>query len=344
MPDNNRFEEEQVNYSDLIFDWGNPSAPVKKTVRKPAQASPAETVKKTEETVRIEEEPAGRAAVPVRENDSRQKAVRENGRGKSAGAAAAARLMGRKEQGSTPERKIRMPERKAKPDAAARGGAEKENKKTRSGELLARSKKRALRNRLICAVCLVAVLALVIFLILQAVVVVKKGIGRSVPEDLSELMEEDYLTVNSYSRPGISTHKLTGIVIHNTAEPGVTAKERRDYYEGLAESHAARASVNYIVGLEGEVIVCVPPGEVAYASNDRNLDTISVEYCHADESGAVSEETYRSMVELIRQLCEKYSIAPENVIRHYDVTGKLCPKYYVEDQAAWEKLLSDIKG
>ena len=155
---------------------------------------------------------------------------------------------------------------------------------------------------------------------------------------------EDYLTVNSYSRPGISTHKLTGIVIHYTAEPGVTAKERRDYYEGLAESHAARASVNYIVGLEGEVIVCVPPGEVAYASNDRNLDTISVEYCHADESGAVSEATYRSMVELIRQLCEKHSIAPENVIRHYDVTGKLCPKYYVEDQAAWEKLLSDIKG
>lgn len=342
MPDNNRFEDEQVNYSDLIFDWGNPSAPVKKTVRKPVQARPAEPVKKAEETVRIEEEPAGRAAVPVRENDSRQMPARETGRGKSAGAAAAARLMGRKETGSEPERKIRMPERKAKPDAAVKDRAE--NKKTRSGELLARSKKRALRNRLIAAVCLIAVLALVIFLILQAVGVVKKGIGRSVPEDLSELMEEDYLTVNSYSRPGISTHKLTGIVIHYTAEPGVTAKERRDYYEGLAESHAARASVNYIVGLEGEVIVCVPPGEVAYASNDRNLDTISVEYCHADESGAVSEATYRSMVELIRQLCEKHSIAPENVIRHYDVTGKLCPKYYVEDQAAWEKLLSDIKG
>ena len=344
MSDNNRFEDEQVNYSDLIFDWGNPSAPVKKTVRKTVQKQkeePAEKeIKKEVKREMPEAEPEDTPYVSGYDKDSRNKAEAGTGKGRNAGAAAAARLMGRK--AGVQEKPARPKKKKVRTDSSADSGTEK--KMTRSGELLKRSKKRALRNRLIAAACFVAVLAVVIFLVLQITVAVKKGIGRSVPEDLSELMEEDYLTVNSYSRPGISTHKLTGIVVHYTAEPGVTAKERRDYYEGLAESHAARASVNYIVGLEGEVVVCVPPGEVAYASNDRNLDTISVEYCHADESGAVSEETYHSMVELIKQLCEKYSISTDDVIRHYDVTGKLCPKYYVEDQEAWDKLISDIKS
>ena len=30
------------------------------------------------------------------------------------------------------------------------------------------------------------------------------------------------------------------------------------------------------------------------------------------------------------------------VIRHYDVTGKACPKYYVENEAAWEQFKSDL--
>ena len=30
------------------------------------------------------------------------------------------------------------------------------------------------------------------------------------------------------------------------------------------------------------------------------------------------------------------------MIRHYDVTGKLCPLYYVENPEAWEAFLEDI--
>ena len=33
----------------------------------------------------------------------------------------------------------------------------------------------------------------------------------------------------------------------------------------------------------------------------------------------------------------KYSIPLENVIRHFDVVGKICPAPFVEDAAAWEK-------
>ena len=30
------------------------------------------------------------------------------------------------------------------------------------------------------------------------------------------------------------------------------------------------------------------------------------------------------------------------MIRHYDVTGKLCPVYYVEHPEAWEDFLVDV--
>ena len=40
---------------------------------------------------------------------------------------------------------------------------------------------------------------------------------------------------------------------------------------------------------------------------------------------------------------KKYNIPAENVIRHYDVTGKNCPKYFVEDEEAWKQFKADIK-
>ena len=60
---------------------------------------------------------------------------------------------------------------------------------------------------------------------------------------------------------------------------------------GLKDSHATEASSNFIVGLEGEIVQCVPTWEVAYASNNRNIDTVSIECCHPDESGKFKKET-----------------------------------------------------
>ena len=78
--------------------------------------------------------------------------------------------------------------------------------------------------------------------------------------------------------------------------------------------------------------------EVAFCSNSRNSDTLSIECCHPDETGAFTQATYDSLVCLLRWLCELYDLSPDDVIRHYDVTGKLCPLYYVEHPDAWESL------
>jgi N-acetylmuramoyl-L-alanine amidase CwlA len=82
--------------------------------------------------------------------------------------------------------------------------------------------------------------------------------------------------------------------------------------------------------------------EVAYASNNRNEDTISVECCHPDETGKFTSDTYDSLVSLTAALCVEYNLKEEDIIRHYDVTGKLCPLYFVEHEDAWTAFKDDV--
>lgn len=150
------------------------------------------------------------------------------------------------------------------------------------------------------------------------------------------------LTVNPYSRPGIEVGKIKGIVLHYTANPGSSAQANRDYFEGLKDTHLTKTSSNFVIGLDGEIIQCVPTWEMAYASNERNKDTVSIECCHPDESGEFSEETYASMVHLSAWLCMKFDLNEKDLIRHYDITGKNCPKYFVENEKTWETFREDV--
>lgn len=155
-------------------------------------------------------------------------------------------------------------------------------------------------------------------------------------------MQVKLLTQNRYSRPGTRTGKIKGIVLHYTANPGSTAMQNRDYFEGLKDSHATSASSHFVVGIDGEIVQCVPTWEIAYASNDRNADTVSIETCHRSADGSYTRETYESMVKLSAWLCLKFDLTEEDVIRHYDVTGKICPKYFVENEAAWKRYRKDV--
>lgn len=165
-----------------------------------------------------------------------------------------------------------------------------------------------------------------------------KEIDASEPE-----IDVQLLTVNPYSRPGTETDKITGIVVHYTANPGASAIDNRNYFENLKDNHKTSTSSNFIIGLDGEIIQCVPTWEVAYASNERNHDTVSIECCHPDESGVFTKDTYQSMVQLCAWLCMKFDLNADDVIRHYDVTGKNCPKYFVENEEAWESFQNDIE-
>ena len=154
---------------------------------------------------------------------------------------------------------------------------------------------------------------------------------------------EDFLVPNKYSRSQKVLKKVKGIVVHFVDNPGSTAKENRNYFNNLRKTHVRKASSHYIIGLDGEIIQCIPLGEVAYASKIRNKDTISIECCHEDSSGKFNKKTARSLVRLSAWLCRTYNLTEEQVIRHYDVTGKMCPRYYVENPKAWKKLKKRIK-
>ena len=155
-------------------------------------------------------------------------------------------------------------------------------------------------------------------------------------------LDVQLLTPNPYSRPQTPTDPITGIVIHYTANPGTTAQNNRDYFEGLKDSGETNVSSNFVIGMDGEIIQCVPTSEIAYASNDRNHDTVSIECCHPDVDGKFTEATYDSLVELTAFLMGKFELGINDVIRHYDVTGKDCPKYFVEDEDAWIKFKKDV--
>lgn len=155
-------------------------------------------------------------------------------------------------------------------------------------------------------------------------------------------IDVELLSINEYSRPGTQTGKIQGIVIHYTANPGSTAMQNRNYFEGLKDSKKTKASSHFVVGLRGEIVQCIPTWEVAYASNERNSDTVSIETCHPTSDGSYTEETYQSMIELTAWLCKKFDLTEEDVIRHYDITGKNCPKYFVENETAWTEFQQQV--
>lgn len=162
---------------------------------------------------------------------------------------------------------------------------------------------------------------------------------------LSDEVIKNYLTPNEYSRPGKELKKVNAIVVHYVGNPGTTAAQNRSYFENLKDTHATSASSHYIIGLEGEIIQCVPLNEISYASNNRNKDTIAIECCHPDETGQFTTATYKSLVKLVAALCRTYDLDSETgIIRHYDVTGKYCPLYYVNHEDEWYGFKLDVKA
>lgn len=149
------------------------------------------------------------------------------------------------------------------------------------------------------------------------------------------------LTPSEYTRPQTKI-KPTAIAWHYVGNPNTTAIANRNYFESLKDSRKTKASSHYIIGLEGEIIQCIPDLEKSFCTNNANDYTISVECCHPDNTGRFTEETYRSMVWLGKYLMQKHGI--KNNIRHYDVTGKTCPKWFVDNPEEWEKFKKELEG
>lgn len=213
-----------------------------------------------------------------------------------------------------------------------------------------RQRRKRRRRRQILRLCLILLMILLTLLMVVGIwkLLQKEEKTEKVTADEVKYVAEapDYsvelLDINEYSRPGTALEQVNGIVVHYTANPGTTAEQNRSYFENLKDTGETYASSHFVIGIQGEIIQCIPCNEISYASNERNADTISIECCIPDETGKFSEATYQSLVELTTWLMGRYELTTEDVIRHYDVTGKACPKYYVEYESAWDAFKQDL--
>lgn len=95
------------------------------------------------------------------------------------------------------------------------------------------------------------------------------------------------------------------------------------------------ASAHFFVGHNGEIWQCVEENDTAWHCGAktykhkecRNSNSIGVELCvKKDANGQwyYTEETKKAAIQLFAYLMDKYGIDEKHVLRHYDVTGKIC--------------------
>ena len=165
----------------------------------------------------------------------------------------------------------------------------------------------------------------------------------------------NYLTPNQYSRPCIKRTQTTKIAVHYVGNPNTSALANRNYFENCKDIHKYVSS-NYIVGLRGEVICCVPDEEIAYCTNQANPYSVSIEVCHPKSDGVFADCTYISLCELCAMLLKKYKLTVNDLIRHYDIvrtdgTRKQCPLHWVPTKyqseavatARWNRFKQDVQ-
>lgn len=135
----------------------------------------------------------------------------------------------------------------------------------------------------------------------------------------------------------LSNRDIKYIVIHYTA--GVTSKKgsavnTANYFN----KDATKASADFIV--DDETVVQYNndiKNQYTWHAGDSKMNKLSIgiEICSNNKTGKMTvpndpnyyftEESLTNAVELVKKLMKEYNIPIENVIRHYDVTHKLCP-------------------
>ena len=173
----------------------------------------------------------------------------------------------------------------------------------------------------------------------QNEIVPREKVFELAATSVPDWVDQQIIKVDGDSRRGVMLEGVRDIVIHYVGNPGTTAQQNRDYYA----SRSSSVSSHFIIGLKGEIIQCIPLHEKSSASNHRNKDTISIEVCHPDASGKFTDAAYQSLVKLTAWLCETCDLDSDDIIRHYDVTGKQCPLYFVTHEDAWERFKKDVE-
>lgn len=148
--------------------------------------------------------------------------------------------------------------------------------------------------------------------------------------------------------PARRAEQIKYLVYHYTGNDGDTAMANARYYAGTA----VQSSAHYFVD-DQQIVRSVPDLVTAWAVGGKkwadcpktgggklygvctNANSISIEMCDTKKDGwlMASPATQERALALGRALMAKYHIPIERVVRHFDVTGKHCPAYFMEEKA-----------
>lgn len=150
-----------------------------------------------------------------------------------------------------------------------------------------------------------------------------------------------------------NTSLIKYLVYHYTANDGDTDEANAKYFH----NNVVKASAHRFVD-DDSVTISVPDNYVAwhcggglqgskghtYYKKCTNTNSIGIEMCDTKRNGKyeVTPKTRSNAIALGKEIVKKYGIKKENVIRHFDVTGKNCPAYFVKDEEAWIKFRNEI--
>ena len=150
-----------------------------------------------------------------------------------------------------------------------------------------------------------------------------------------------------------STSLIKYLVYHYTANDGDTDEANAKYFH----NNVVKASAHRFVD-DDSVTISVPDNYTAYHCGGglqgknghkffkicTNTNSMGIEMCDTIRNGKyeVSPKTRANAIEEGRKIVKKYNIPKSHVLRHYDVTGKNCPAYFVKDEEAWKKFRDEI--
>lgn len=155
-------------------------------------------------------------------------------------------------------------------------------------------------------------------------------------------------------KQGRSGKSIVYIVVHYTANDGDVAVGNCNYFAAPGR----KASAHYFVD-ESSIWQSVMDTDTAWHCGGdlqgkgghsfhgicTNSNSIGVEMCSRIVNGrcVISERTQINAAQLVRQLMKTYGIPLPCVIRHYDVTGKLCPRPFAEDVNQWIRFKQNLE-
>lgn len=167
-------------------------------------------------------------------------------------------------------------------------------------------------------------------------------------------IKQDLIKPSQWARPQTKLKKVSGIVFHWVANPNSTAQANRNFFNNRTGSYG---SAHYIIGLQGEIIQCLPDLEMGYHVGSHvytahsllrlgsypNDCTIGVEATHTDWDGRKTKATYQSMIDLAVHLLKKYGLTENDLWLHHTVVGwKDCDRWFVNNNSEWVKFKTEV--